>query len=63
MICPHCKKAIDRRSVTETAKRLIRQYSKEGFSCREIERILFAKDNIQVSFASVSRVLKKHKPQ
>lgn len=53
MICPHCKKPIERKISKKTiaeAKKL----RKEGYSLRDIERILHTK-GVYVSFTTLSR--------
>jgi len=56
MICPHCHKAIQH-TVSEEALALAKEYQKQGFSLREIEKLLF-KDGHKASAASLSRKLK-----
>jgi len=57
MICPHCKKSIDRKVSDEALKRA-QWLKKSGFSLRDIERILF-KEGHQVSASTLCRRLKK----
>lgn len=59
MICPHCKKAIPHK-VNDKAIIRAKELSIEGFSLREIEKILFA-EGMSVSIATLSRNLKKVK--
>lgn len=53
MICPHCKKPVDRK-VPKEALSLAKKYLDQGHSMRSTEKLLFA-DGFQVSFATLSR--------
>ena len=56
MICPHCHKAITY-GVDGAVYRRAKKLKDEGFSLREMEKILF-KEGINVSFSSLSRAFK-----
>jgi hypothetical protein len=55
MICPHCKKPIDRGIQSSDIKRMF-ELRKLGYSLRDIAMLL---EN-RVSFSSVCRLLKKN---
>lgn len=56
MICPHCKKPIDRK-IPPDAIALAQKLKDMGFSLRDIEKMLHAK-GYQASAASLCRKLK-----
>lgn len=56
MICPHCKKSIGR-GLTTKAKRRAIELKKQGYSLREMEKILWSEGET-VSFASIHRFLR-----
>lgn len=56
MICPHCKKAI-KRGISADAWKRARELRKEGYSLREVEKILFSL-GISVSYSTLSRRLR-----
>lgn len=53
MICPHCRKPINKRATPAQKKEMLR-LSKEGYSCRDIASFMGG----LVSFSTVSRVLR-----
>lgn len=59
MICPHCKKPIQRKILPKTKERVIRM-KEQGYSFREIETILMH-EGIKVSAASACRIWKAKK--
>lgn len=57
MICPHCNKHI-KRGVTPEIRKLIVTLSKQGFSVRDIEKVLFKEYGALVSFSQVAKILR-----
>lgn len=54
MICPHCKKPIER-TISKSVKKEALKLHKRGYSTRGIQMILGNK----ISFSSVARLIKK----
>ena len=61
MICPHCNKAI-KRGVTPAIRKSIVTLAGEGFSVREIEKLLFKEYGALVSFGQVAKILREVAP-
>ena len=58
MICPHCKKPIDRK-IDRRAIVLAKKLRSQGYSLRDIEFLLKEK-GYQVSFSSLGRIFREH---
>lgn len=60
MICPHCKKLISFKKQKSSQEIMeVLSLHKEGYSTRDIEKLLFTK-NIMVSFSTVARIVKEY---
>lgn len=60
MICPHCKKSfkyITNKTDEKTRARAL-ELNKEGYSVRQIDRMLF-REGMDMSYSSVNRLIQK----